>query len=353
MFSPTFPWAFLWMQCRRSAASEQQGLILLSDKVGLITPGTPLKAKEEDQGMFRFTPRQLEIFLAVGRAQSFRQASDNLRISQAAVSEQMRALEQQIGATLFDRQAGRSMRLTPEGERFQEEARAFAQKGHALGRLFRESKQQKVRAFIGTYLLDQYVRPALPRFLIENADIALDFVHNISGTEIDEQVARGMLDCAIFSRPQSDPQAAFEPIFAEPAFVFATRELRDLAQVHGLQSLPFISWNIPPVRASDQLRMLASIGVTQPCVHSEVQHHEVAIELATKGAGAVIMLHSTVQQLDRQQRLVPVVKVGTWERRLFLSRSLDQSMRERLALFFREAVGNEMLRKKRAAPDLE
>src|SRR3546814_2190658 len=61
------------------------------------------------------------------------------------------------------------------------------------------------------------LRPALPRFLMENSDIALDFVHNESGADVDDQVARGMLDCAIFSRPQSDPPGAFEPIFAEPA----------------------------------------------------------------------------------------------------------------------------------------
>ncbi|AJR23861.1 MULTISPECIES: LysR family transcriptional regulator [Sphingobium] len=290
--------------------------------------------------MFRFTPRQLEIFLAVGRAQSFRQASENLRISQAAVSEQMRALEQQIGATLFHRRAGRSMRLTAEGERFQEGVKTFVQKGHELGRLFRGATPQKLRIFIGTFLLNEYVRPALPRFLMENADIALDFVHNASGADVDDQVARGILDCAIFSREQSDPQGGFEPIFAEPAFVFATRELRDQAKLRGLQSLPFISWNIPPLRTCDQLRMLASAGVMQPVLHSEVQHHEVAVELATQGAGAVIMLHSTVQRLDRQHRLVPIVKVGTWERRLFLSQSLDQGTRDRLALFFREVVGN-------------
>ncbi|EQA99460.1 LysR family transcriptional regulator [Sphingobium sp. HDIP04] len=282
----------------------------------------------------------MEIFLAVGRAQSFRQASENLRISQAAVSEQMRALEQQVGATLFHRRAGRSMSLTPEGERFREGVMAFAQKGHELGRLFRGAAPQKVRIFIGTFLLNEYVRPALPRFLMENSDIALDFVHNESGADVDDQVARGMLDCAIFSRPQSDPPGAFEPIFAEPAFVFATRELRDRAQAQGLQSLPFISWNIPPLRSCDQLRMLASVGIMQPTLHSEVQHHEVAVELATQGAGAVIMLHSTVQRLDCGHRLVPIVKVGTWERRLFLSQSLDQGMRDRLALFFREIVGN-------------
>lgn len=289
--------------------------------------------------MFRFTPRQIEIFLAVCRVQSFRKASESLRISQAAVSEQMRSLELQLGGTLFQRQAGRSIGLTAEGERFREGASAFAQNGRALGQLFRSSAPQRIRTFMGVFLLNEFVRPALSRFFLENPDITLDFSQAITGSDLNDHIAKGLIDCALLSRPETEPLGDFEAIYAENAFIYASRELRDAAQRDGLESIPFILWDIPPLNRADQLRMLASVGVFQPRVHSEVQHHDVAADLAAGGAGGVLMLRSTAQRLDRENRLVPLVQAGKWERRLYLSLTLDRHVRDRLAIFFRETVG--------------
>lgn len=131
--------------------------------------------------MFRFTPRQIEIFLLVCRARSFNLAASQLGISQAAVSEQMRFLEQQIGATLFRRRPGRNIDLTAEGQRFHDGARSFEQHGRELGRMFAASASQQVRAFIGIYLVEEFSKPALPQFLIENPDINLKFHQDLSG----------------------------------------------------------------------------------------------------------------------------------------------------------------------------
>jgi hypothetical protein len=67
------------------------------------------------------TLRQLEIFLAVARAGSFRRAAERLALSQPALSQQIKELERRLDSPLFDR-LGRSIGLTqasgtPEGER--------------------------------------------------------------------------------------------------------------------------------------------------------------------------------------------------------------------------------------------
>src|SRR5580700_296752 len=58
---------------------------------------------------------QLRYFCAIVRAGSFTRAAENLGIAQPSLSQQIRALEKQIGTPLFER-LGRSIRLTEYGE---------------------------------------------------------------------------------------------------------------------------------------------------------------------------------------------------------------------------------------------
>lgn len=63
------------------------------------------------------TIRQLEIFAAVTRNGSFRQAAESLGISPVAISEQIRLLEQRLGCDLFVRTPGGPVSLTTAGVR--------------------------------------------------------------------------------------------------------------------------------------------------------------------------------------------------------------------------------------------
>jgi DNA-binding transcriptional LysR family regulator len=58
--------------------------------------------------------RQLEYFVAVAEEANFTRAAERVHISQSGVSAQVRALESELGADLFDR-SGRSATLTPAG----------------------------------------------------------------------------------------------------------------------------------------------------------------------------------------------------------------------------------------------
>ncbi len=72
-----------------------------------------------------FTLRQLEVFSSLCTTRSFRRSAGTLGISQASVSNQMKALEGQLGLALFDRKPGRRPTLTAEGMAFLDDLRAF------------------------------------------------------------------------------------------------------------------------------------------------------------------------------------------------------------------------------------
>ncbi len=72
--------------------------------------------------MYTFT--QLRCFLAVVDEKNFRRAAARLNMSQPPLSRQIRMLEDEVGAQLFDR-SGRASRLSPAGESFVESARSM------------------------------------------------------------------------------------------------------------------------------------------------------------------------------------------------------------------------------------
>ncbi|MFF3209740.1 LysR family transcriptional regulator [Streptomyces sp. NPDC002886] len=67
--------------------------------------------------------RQLEYFVAVAEEQNFTRAAERVHISQSGVSAQIRRLEEELGAELFDRSA-RTVTLTVAGKAALDHARA-------------------------------------------------------------------------------------------------------------------------------------------------------------------------------------------------------------------------------------
>jgi DNA-binding transcriptional LysR family regulator len=76
--------------------------------------------------------RQLEYFVAVAEERNFTRAAERVHISQSGVSAQIRQLERELGAELFDR-SGRTARLTVAGKAALEHARAALAAAEAVG----------------------------------------------------------------------------------------------------------------------------------------------------------------------------------------------------------------------------
>ncbi|MDX6741321.1 LysR family transcriptional regulator [Actinocorallia sp. A-T 12471] len=77
--------------------------------------------------------RQLEYFVAVAEERNFTRAAERVRISQSGVSAQIRRLERELGAELFDR-ASRVVALTAAGKAALEPARAALAAAESVAR---------------------------------------------------------------------------------------------------------------------------------------------------------------------------------------------------------------------------
>jgi DNA-binding transcriptional LysR family regulator len=183
--------------------------------------------------------RQLRYFVAVAESGSVTQAAQRLHLAQQSLSQQIRALEAQLGVALFTR-THRGVALTGAGEVLLEEARpvlAQAQRAvDAVGRAARgEARELRVGFLpsVANYLLPPVVRA----FREQHPGVALK-VEDVAIAELVTGLREGRLDAALSRPPLVEDLATevvlFEPVAAvlpdgHPLAARSALELADLA----------------------------------------------------------------------------------------------------------------------------
>lgn len=115
----------------------------------------------------------LQAFAVASRHLNFTRAADELCVTQAAVSHQMKALEAQLGTALFLRTA-RGLQLSDEGARIAPAVQqAFVQLERAIALMdARAAPERLTVAVVGTYA-QGWLLERLPRFHAEHPHIEL------------------------------------------------------------------------------------------------------------------------------------------------------------------------------------
>jgi DNA-binding transcriptional LysR family regulator len=155
-------------------------------------------------------PRRVLTFRAVARERSFSRAARLLSLSQPSVSNQVAALEREVGVQLLERRPG-GLRLTPEGEILLEHADAIADRfGLAERQLSGAAERQRTRLRIGALpsALAAFVPEAIARVRAQHPDTQVTFDEGTS-EGLAGRLASGELDLAIAYQdttwPRSEP----------------------------------------------------------------------------------------------------------------------------------------------------
>ena len=143
-------------------------------------------------------PRRVLTFRAVAHQRSFSRAARELSLTQPSVSNQVAALEREIGARLLVRGTG-GLRLTPEGEILLEHADAIAGRLElARTQLAAAAAGRHARLRIGALptALAGFVPAAVARLRLEHPEARITFDEGTS-QDLSGRVASGELDLAI------------------------------------------------------------------------------------------------------------------------------------------------------------
>lgn len=140
--------------------------------------------------------RQLKHFLAVGELGSITAAARKLRLTQPALSRQIKALEEELDTALLERGA-HSVSLTPAGEVLLAEARKWIKSGEMMIEKVRATALgEPLRVGYAPSLAGEFLSVAIGRFTQFHPRVRVS-LHDWSSAEMRAGLAAGKLDLIV------------------------------------------------------------------------------------------------------------------------------------------------------------
>jgi DNA-binding transcriptional LysR family regulator len=167
---------------------------------------------------------QLQTLLQVARLGSFRQAADELFVTQAAVTSRIKALEEWLGFSVFLRHR-RGADLTPQGERFIEYARnAIDIIEHGREEARRTKSYRAHYRYMSQFLLlNSFSLDWVDWMKIQAPDVSLTIDSNYSMIAAKE-ISSGLLDLAVGYQYKILSGVVFETLFTEKLILVTSFE---------------------------------------------------------------------------------------------------------------------------------
>jgi DNA-binding transcriptional LysR family regulator len=275
----------------------------------------------------------LKIFCELVETGSFSQAAERNFVTQSAVSQQVRGLEEKFRQRLLERVRGRrEVRLTDAGAAFYEESRNVLD---AYARL-----QERLRGLDGSvsgtvrvatiYSIGLHELPAAVRrfmALYPSAKIDLEYSRT---TRIVRDVLSGAVELGVLAYPEKRRALSIVPLpgdrlvlICPPSHKLATRRKIRAVELAG-QDFVLFERDIPTRRATD--RILKSHGVTVRRV-AEFDNIETIKRAVEVGFGLAIAPRPSVMDEQRRGQLAVVALAEPeWTRTVGVIHRSDRSL---------------------------
>ncbi|MFN3368557.1 MAG: LysR family transcriptional regulator, partial [Thermus sp.] len=157
--------------------------------------------------------RRLRLFLLLAEEKNFHRAAEKAYLSQPALSQQIRALEGELGVKLLER---RPFRLTPAGEVLVREGARLLEEAEALKARVRRANREELRFGVPENLLPDLMP------LLDHLRRGLGQPVEILEMHTPEQVKalkEGRLDYGLAGLRVEDPAIGQEPLLQVPIVV--------------------------------------------------------------------------------------------------------------------------------------
>lgn len=269
---------------------------------------------------------QLETFLEVAKLSSFSRAAERRFRTQPAISAQIRALEEEVGAKLLDRSGGK-VAITAAGKVFQKYAEDTIEQRRvvliSLAEMHRIPRGEiVVAANEGTCL---HILPEVfAEFKRQYPSVAVN-VKRSEHNKILEAIIENSCDFGIVSMPVPDKRLTVVPIHRDELIVITPPDHslahRKKATVADVLDFPLL---LPKLgRTRDALEAIFDDRRLKPTVSMELDSSELLKRFVAAGIGVGFIARSNVVE-DLQAKVLAAVMLA------------DASIQRDLALVFRK-----------------
>jgi len=254
--------------------------------------------------------RQLELFIGIAESGAYSRAAMRLSISQPILSRQVRALEDELGVTLFHR-TGRGVTLTEAGVLLEQYARGLVETAHSAAAAVKAiggapsgpvvvGMPASISAVLSVSLIEAF-RRAYP-------GMSLKFMEGYSGHVL-EWLAAGRTDISVlYDAPRlSIPALPTEALLTDELFLLGPASDpagvgRGPVPAARLSRIPMILPSRPHGIRVLVDESLDSIGLA-PNVEMEIDAMHSMLRLVESGLGYTVLSYSCVAAQIAQRRM--------------------------------------------------
>jgi len=279
-------------------------------------------------------------FESAARLNSYSKAADELFISQAAISQQMRQLEQALGVKLFIRHK-REMQLTPSGKTlYQATHEAFNTLIRALNSIQDEGIPGSLTITSTQSFASLWLMPRLYRFSVKHPQVSI----KIAGSNHIEDLRHSHIDLAIRfglrAKEQTQTGLYCEDFGEEEVYPVCTPSLATQMQLNKPQDI-LKCWliNLRNARLNDWQAWFEEAGIKNHLHHkmwTEVTSTDLALSAVLSGHGITLSSKSLFSQyVDTGQLVIPFNIKHPLTVPRYLVYDQNSAKKQRLAVFIR------------------
>lgn len=251
-------------------------------------------------------PHQLAYFVAVADHRHFTRAAEQMRVAQPSLSQQIRALEHDLGAPLFHRIRG-NVSLTEAGETLLPFARRILAEIESARRAIRELDELdrgRVRLGAPPSLCTGLLPPMLAAFRRRYPGIQLE-LHESGSGDLRQRLSEGALDLALLagSRNPGDQGLAATQLLLEELVLIDSGDGPPGARlgVHELADVPLVMFRRGYDVREATVNACRAAGF-EPSFAIEGGEMDAVLELVRAGMGAAVVPSTVAGERFRMTR---------------------------------------------------
>lgn len=270
--------------------------------------------------------KQYEYVAAIAEHGGVSQAADVLGLSQPTLSKQLKRIEEEIGALLFDRSTI-PLRPTEAGKLFLE----MGQRMQDLDRQFKkrldelkDTENSVLRIGISPSRAP-YMLPSLLAAYREKNPMGKVVIEERTSAELSNRLARGELDLIINLADEETESFAHIPLFHEHMLLALPASAAYAHAEEGIRALPLITVGAGQAMWKTAMCIMRELNVSNAAI--ECQSIESGLSLVEQGLGGMIV-PSYVSAFDKKRRanirFLPLSASEAYERKICLFYRKDQ-----------------------------